>query len=117
MKRTSKFALVLVTAPNINVGRAIARAALSDKLVACANIVPHVESHYWWEGKIEASAEVLLLMKTTIAKLPALERLILAKHPYQTPEFIALPIEKVTGRYATWLIESLRQRIDRKGPK
>lgn len=88
-------------------GRTIARAALRNKLVACVNIIPRIESHYWWQGKIESAREVLLLLKTTNSKLAALEQLILSKHPYQTPEFIALQISAVNKTYAHWLVESV----------
>ncbi|MCX6927600.1 MAG: divalent cation tolerance protein CutA, partial [Verrucomicrobia bacterium] len=87
MKVTGKFAVVLVTAPDLKTGRMLARAALAARLVACANLVPKIESHYWWQGKIESGAEVLMVMKTTTVHLAALEKLILAKHPYETPEF------------------------------
>ena len=69
MKLTGKFAVVLVTAPDVKTARKLARAALEARLIACANLIPRIESHYWWRGKIEASAEVLMVMKTTTARL------------------------------------------------
>jgi periplasmic divalent cation tolerance protein len=107
MKRRSKFTVVLVTAPNAKTARKLARAALEAHLIACANLVPRIESHYWWQGKIEVGAEVLLLMKTTTARLPTLEKLILAKHPYETPEFIVLPMTRGSRRYLDWVHESV----------
>jgi len=107
MTPREKIVLVLVTAPSMKAGRTIAHAALQTKLVACVNIIPQIESHYWWQGKIESAREVLLLLKTTNAKLAALERLILSKHPYQTPEFIALQISTINKNYAHWLVESV----------
>jgi periplasmic divalent cation tolerance protein len=92
VKRAATFRLVLVTAPDLKTARALAKAALTARLVACANLVPKVESHYWWQGKLEASAEVLIVFKTTRARLAALEQLVVAQHPYDTPEFIALPL-------------------------
>jgi len=103
MKSSSKFQLVLVTAPDVKTARALARAALKARLVACTNLIPKIESHYWWQGKIESSPEVLILFKTTRAKLSALEKLILAKHPYDTPEFIALPLSAGNRRYLAWI--------------
>ena len=88
--------------------RKLARAALSARLIACANLVPRVESHYWWQGKIERSAEVLLVLKTTKARLATLEKFILAEHPYDTPEFIVLPLSGGTQRYLDWLDASCR---------
>ena len=65
MKASAKPALVLVTAPNLKIARRLAREALRARLIACANLVPKIESHYRWQGKIESSPEVLLLLKTT----------------------------------------------------
>ena len=110
MKRAAAFRLVLVTAPDLKVARALAKAALAAKLVACANLVPKIESHYWWQGKLESGAEVLIVFKTTRARLAALERLILAEHPYDTAEFIALPITNGSARYLNWVTESVKAR-------
>jgi periplasmic divalent cation tolerance protein len=107
MKSARRFALVLVTAPDLKTARALGRAALHAKLVACANLVPKLESHYWWKGKLEHSVEVLILFKTTKGKLAVLEELVLAKHPYDTPEIIALPLNSGTSRYLDWIRESV----------
>jgi periplasmic divalent cation tolerance protein len=108
MKPATKFAVVLTTAPDLKTARALAKAALQARLTACANLVPKVESHYWWQGKIESSAEVLLVLKTTKSKLAALEKLILAKHPYDTPEFLVLPLSGGSRKYLDWLAASCR---------
>jgi len=106
MKSATHFALVLVTAPNLITARALAKAALSARLIACANLVPKIESHYWWQGKIESGAEVLLLLKTQKSKLVALEKLVLAKHPYDTPEFVVVPLTAGNRKYLAWLTAS-----------
>ncbi len=108
MKSASKFVIVLVTAPDLKTARKLARPALSAKLIACANLVPKIESHYWWQGKIESGAEVLLVLKTQTSKLTALEKLILAGHPYDTPEFLVLPLSAGSQRYLDWLAVSCR---------
>lgn len=99
--------IVFVTAPDLRTARKLARGALREKLVACANLVPKIESHYWWQGKIESSAELLCIFKTNKAKLAALEKLVLAHHPYDTPEILALPITSGTERYLGWLASSV----------
>ncbi len=106
MKNATAFRLVLVTAPELKTARVLAKAALAANLVACANLVPKLESHYWWQGKLESSAEVLIVFKTTRAKLAALEQLIVARHPYDTPEFIALPLAEGNAKYLDWLAAS-----------
>jgi periplasmic divalent cation tolerance protein len=103
MKTAARYAVVLVTAPDLKTARALARAALEARLIACANLVPRVESHYWWQGRLERSAEVLLVLKTTRARLAALEKLVLARHPYDTPEFLVLPLQAGAARYLAWL--------------
>lgn len=103
MKTAARYAAVLVTAPDLKTARALARAALEARLIACANLVPRVESHYWWQGRLERGAEVLLVLKTTRARLAALEELVLARHPYETPEFLVLPLQAGSARYLAWL--------------
>jgi len=103
MKSAHPFNVVLVTAPNLKTARSLARAALEVRLVACANLVPAIESHYWWQGKMERSNEVLIVFKTTKGRLGALEKLMLAEHPHDTPEIITLPIASGTERYLAWI--------------
>lgn len=103
MIASKRFAVVLVTAPDLKTARALAGAALRERLVACVNLVPAVESHYWWKGKLERSKEVLMVCKTIHASLTRLEKLIVAGHPYDTPEFVVLPIVSGNARYLDWL--------------
>jgi periplasmic divalent cation tolerance protein len=98
---------VLVTAPDLKTARRLAKSALTAKLVACANLIPKVESHYWWRGKIERGGEVLVLFKTARAKLSALERFVVAEHPYDTPEFVVLKLDSGNARYLDWLARAL----------
>ena len=107
MKNAPQFSIVLVTAPNKKVARTLAASALKARLAACANLISPVESHYWWRGKIERSAEVLLIFKTTRRRLAALEKLILQEHPYDTPEFVVLPLLAGSERYLVWLTSNV----------
>jgi periplasmic divalent cation tolerance protein len=107
MKITNRYCLVLVTAPDSATARKLARSALTARLVACVNIVPKIESHYWWQGKLESGSETLLLCKTTRLKLGALEKLIVSQHPYDTPEFVVLNISRGNRRYLDWLSASV----------
>ena len=108
MKSAAKFSLVLVTAPDLKSAHALARAALQARLVACASLIPKIESHYWWQGKLESGAEILLILKAPQTRLAALEKLILAKHPYDTPEFLTLPLNAGSQKYLAWLAASCR---------
>ena len=103
------FAVILVTAPDIDLARRLAKAALEAKLIACANIVPAVESHYWWDGKLESSDEALIVFKTRQEHVPELERFIRELHPYDTPEFVALPLTAGSRKYLAWLADSTEE--------
>ena len=108
MRAQTRFAIVLVTAPDLKTARKLAQASLELRLAACANLVPGIESHYRWQGKMEQSREVLMILKTTIGKVPALEKMIISKHPYETPEFLVLPGNRGNKRYLAWLLASVR---------
>lgn len=110
MTTAKRYRVVLVTAPDLETARRLARAALEARLIACANLVPQIESHYWWQGKLESGSEVLMVMKTIPSRLPALEKLILAQHPYDTAEFVVLPLQAGSRRYLDWIAASVEPR-------
>jgi len=94
--------LVLVTASSMDEARTIARAVLEQKLAACVNLVPAVESHYWWQGKLESGAEVMLLIKSCAEQFEALSALVKAAHSYACPEIIALVPQEIAPGYRQW---------------
>ena len=100
--------MIFVTVSDIAVARKLATGILGNRLAACVNLVPGVESHYWWEGELCRESEVLMVAKTTGEKLAALEAFVLAEHPYDTPEFVALKIEAGSARYLDWLTACVR---------
>lgn len=83
--------------------RRIADTLLQKRLAACVQIIPSVESRYWWRGKLEATPEWLCLVKTTESKYPAIELAIRAGHSYDEPEIIALPVAKGSKGYLDWI--------------
>lgn len=95
--------VVLVTAPNADKAAEIARALVTERLAACGNVVPGLRSIYRWEGKIEDEPEALLLLKTTRARFDALRDRVLALHPYQVPEVLALEVEAGSAPYLAWM--------------
>ena len=109
IKSGAKVSVVLVTAPDVATARKLARAALRMRLIACANLIPKVESHYRWQGKLETGAEVLMVLKTADHRLAALERLIIAEHPYDAPEFIVLALSGGNRRYLDWLTQMTKE--------
>ena len=108
MKSAKSFAVVLVTAPDLKSARKLAQTVLKARAAACVNIVPGLESHYWWQGRIESGRELLLIIKTTRARLAVLEKVVLANHPYDTPEFVVLPLDGGAEKYLAWLADSVR---------
>jgi periplasmic divalent cation tolerance protein len=104
--KSTNFRIALVTAPDLKTARRLARTALKARLIACANLVPRVESHYLWQGKIERGTEVLMILKTATRCVPKLEKLVIANHPYDTPEFIVMPLNNGNRRYLDWISAS-----------
>jgi periplasmic divalent cation tolerance protein len=106
MEDASAFCLVMVTAPDLETARKLVGGALEAHLAACGNIVSGLESHYWWQGKIEQASEVLILFKTVKTSLSKLENHISAAHPYDTPEIIALDLTSGSAKYLQWIYQS-----------
>jgi periplasmic divalent cation tolerance protein len=102
MKTGRGFLLVLVTAPDARVARRLAKGCCRARLAACVNLVPGIESHYWWEGKLQKGREVLMVIKALSRNMAALERFIKEHHPYETPEIIAIPVTQGTESYLAW---------------
>jgi periplasmic divalent cation tolerance protein len=96
--------IVLTTAPDRETATAIARALVERALVACANLLPGARSIYRWEGRIEESDEVLLVLKTTEERIGELERALAELHPYEVPEFVVLEPSHVGAKYLAWLV-------------
>ena len=98
--------LILCTCPNREIAQKIAGALVEQRLAACVNISSPVTSVYSWQGKIESDEELLLTIKTTRARYGALEQAILALHPYELPEIIAVPISTGLTEYLDWIDNS-----------
>ena len=103
-----RYRMVLVTCPSIAEARRIGRSVVEKKLAACANILAGVESIYRWKGKVERAREVLVVMKTTAARLRELESEVKRVHAYEVPEFIALPIVAGSQEYLEWVGKSVQ---------
>ena len=97
---------VFTTWPDVETARAAARTLVEEKLAACGNIVPGMESVYRWEGKVETGAEVLVIFKTTRGSYAALEARVRALHPYEVPEVLALRIADGLPAYLRWVEQS-----------
>jgi periplasmic divalent cation tolerance protein len=100
--------VVLVTTPSTEKAVELARALVSERLAACGNVVPGLRSIYRWKGAVEDDLEALLVLKTTLARFPALRDRVVALHPYEVPEVLALPVAAGSAPYLAWIAESVR---------
>ena len=103
MESPTQALLVIANCPDEACANRIALAVVEAGLAACVNLLPRVQSVYRWQGNIESASEVPLLIKTTDARYEALEAAIRARHPYELPEIIALPVAQGLPDYLAWL--------------
>jgi periplasmic divalent cation tolerance protein len=101
------YRVVLVSVPRGGRAESLAEGLVEARLAACVNVLPSAVSIYRWKGRVRRDEESLLVIKTSAAKLKALERWIMARHPYEVPEFLALPVSAGSRRYLAWLAEAV----------
>jgi len=101
------YLVALMTAPNREEARSIARTLVGERLAACCNIIDRVESIYRWEGAVEEAAEVLVVIKTTAERFAPMRDRVLALHSYDVPELIALPVADGSAPYLAWIATSV----------
>jgi periplasmic divalent cation tolerance protein len=99
--------IVLTTSPNLKEAESLARKIVEAKLAACVQVLPPMQSFYFWEGKIQTDDEHLLLIKTLPEKYEELEKFIQSNHSYEVPEIVAVKAEKVSENYLNWMLKSL----------
>jgi periplasmic divalent cation tolerance protein len=100
--------VVLVTGPDPETLGGIGRRVVEDRLAACTNILGGVSSVYRWQGDVEVEDEALAIIKTTGARVSALQRAVCELHPYEEPEFIVLPVVTGSRGYLEWVADSVR---------
>jgi len=94
------------TFPDLEAARKISRELVDSALVACANIIPAVESIYYWKEKVETSAESLAIFKLTAARYSEFESRLRELHPYDVPEVVRLDVAGGSADYLRWIGES-----------
>jgi periplasmic divalent cation tolerance protein len=102
----SSFVIVLTTMPAEGDADELGRALVEERLVACVNVLPPMQSIYRWQGAVEQASERQLIMKTTSARVEALKTRLAALHPYDVPEIVVLSITDGGAAYLQWLEES-----------
>jgi periplasmic divalent cation tolerance protein len=95
--------LILCTAPDRESALKLSNTLLEQGLAACVNLTSPVTSVYRWQGKLEQSEEILLLIKTTEKQYQRVEAALRAQHPYELPEIIAVPVELGLDEYLDWV--------------
>ena len=101
--------IVLTSVANADEAVMLAGTLVEERLAACATLVPSVQSIFHWEAQIETSTETLLLLKTSLEQLPALEARLHELHSYQIPEFLVLNVESGSHPYLEWMQSNLRK--------
>jgi periplasmic divalent cation tolerance protein len=101
------YSIVYVTTSGLEESKKIARILLQEKIVACANIIPEIESIYWWEGDLEEDVESVLLLKTSSELVDKVIEMVKEIHSYQTPCALEIQIKKGSKEYLNWLEDSL----------
>jgi periplasmic divalent cation tolerance protein len=107
MKKADKV-VVLITTGGEEEAHKIAELLVNRRKVACVNILPRVDSLFWWKGKLDSARESLLLVKTKTSLLPEIISLVKEIHSYEVPEIIALPIIGGSEDYLKWLDDACR---------
>ena len=103
------YVVVLVTCSSRREALKIARSVVERRLAACVNMLDApMRSIYRWKGKIEQGREILLLMKSSRARLAALQAEVERLHSYEVPEFIALPVVAGSEKYLAWISECIK---------
>ena len=97
------YLIVLMTTSNKEEAVKIVRNLLEERLIACANVIDHVSSFFWWKEKIEEEKEVLVIMKSHQKFFKNLSNKIKELHSYEIPEILALPIVEGSQSYLDWM--------------
>ncbi len=97
--------LVYMTAPDQEAAMRIGQAVLEQRLAACVNILPQIQSMYWWAGAIQRETEVVVLAKTAAALFEPLKACVLGLHPYEVPCIVAVALDYGYDHFLRWIDE------------
>jgi periplasmic divalent cation tolerance protein len=100
--------LVLCTCPDATTAGTLARTLVEERLAACVNAIGGVASTYRWNGEVHVDAEVLLVIKTMADRFEAMEARLVALHPYDVPEVLAIESDAGAAPYLAWLERETR---------
>lgn len=102
--------LIYTTWPNPESAATAAKQMVTQRLAACANVLPGVFSYYWWEGEVQGETELVVIFKTTAAKVKDLRDALLEVHPYDTPAFVAIDLDEARSHkdFIEWIKKNAR---------
>jgi periplasmic divalent cation tolerance protein len=106
----TEIVVVLTTVADNDGAVTLARQLVNERLAACVNLYPVMESFYRWKGQVEHDAERQMVIKTTRDLVPALERRLTQLHSYELPEFVVLPVFQAGAAYAAWVGEQVEDK-------
>jgi periplasmic divalent cation tolerance protein len=99
--------IVLTTESTLDEANKLGRTLVEERLVACATLLPVVQSIYYWKDQLQSAPETMILLKTSTDKLEALEARLRELHSYRVPEFLVLPVEHGSAAYLEWMFRAL----------
>ncbi|HTT38391.1 MAG TPA: divalent-cation tolerance protein CutA [Burkholderiales bacterium] len=105
--------LVITNLPDRESARKLAEGLVSERLAACANVLAECASLYWWTGAVESAVETPVLIKTRAGLYAEVQAYILAHHPYEVPEVIAVPVTAGHPAYLEWVLQETRSEAAR----
>lgn len=101
---------IYIACKTVEEARKIAGHCVEERLAACGNILPNMESIYWWEGTINAETETVLILKTVADNFKKVEEAVLRLHSYECPCIVSLPVTQGYLPYMNWIVENTRER-------
>lgn len=101
--------ILLITFDDLEQAKKFARELVEQRLAACVNLIENVHSTYRWQGEVEASGEILAIVKTAADRIETLKQAVSRLHPYQLPEIVVLEISDGSDAYLSWLLAASRE--------
>jgi periplasmic divalent cation tolerance protein len=106
-KLKSAIRLFYVTAPDVTAANRISQTLLNEKLIACSNLLPDMDSRYWWQEKLESAHECVLILKSTSKNSADIMKRVKELHPYEAPCILEIAVETAAKAYGDWLVSQV----------
>jgi periplasmic divalent cation tolerance protein len=103
------YIVIFITVSTVDEAQVISEKLLGERKVACATIVPEVDSRFWWKGNIDQCKECMLVLKTKASMFDQVVDMVKSLHSYEVPEIIAMPVVDGNGDYLKWIDDEVRE--------